>query len=170
LGIYDSDKSSDLLFPEAASIGNTEENDPPIMYPTDKEEVYRVVNSVESKNNESASKLTNSLLKFCREELVKPITHIINLSFKTGTVPDVEKIARIVPIYKEIKSDSALMNNYRPIAILPVLLQVLEKVVKPRLLKHLESTNFFFKNQFGYRTNKNMSVLPFKLLAIFKVH
>ena len=40
------------------------------------------------------------------------------MSFNTGIVPDQLKIATVVPIYKA--SDNSLLNNYRPISLLPI--------------------------------------------------
>ena len=48
------------------------------------------------------------------------------LSFNTGIVPDQLKIAKVVPIYKA--SDNSLLNNYRPISLLPIFSKLLEKI------------------------------------------
>ncbi len=57
-------------------------------------------------------------------KIIKPITHIVNLSLKTGIMPDMCKIAMVTPIFKT--GDKEDPGNYRPISILPMLGKTLE--------------------------------------------
>ena len=57
------------------------------------------------------------LLKRVANEIVKPLTMIFNLSISTGIVPEMLKIAKVVPIYK--KDDAEKFSNYRPVSLLP---------------------------------------------------
>ena len=36
------------------------------------------------------------------KHLTKPITHIINLSFSTGIVPEQLKLAKVIPVFKKM--------------------------------------------------------------------
>ena len=71
--------------------------------------------------------ISAKLLKKAGVAIVDPITHIINLSLQTSIIPDSWKRARLYPIYKS--GDHTDPSNYRPIAILPVLSKICEKVV-----------------------------------------
>ncbi len=61
------------------------------------------------------------------------------------------KIAQIIPVHK--KEDRTLFNNYRPISILPVLSNILEKSIHKLLYKYLNDRNIFFPSQFGFCKN-----------------
>ena len=50
---------------------------------------------------------------------------IINQSFQSGIFPDQLKIAKVISIFK--KDDSANLDNYRPMSILPAISKVFEK-------------------------------------------
>jgi hypothetical protein len=63
--------------------------------------------------------------------IASPLTHIINLSISSGIVPDLIKIARVVPLFKS--GDHRLQQNYRPISILPIFSKFLERVVYKRI-------------------------------------
>ena len=52
------------------------------------------------------------------------LAKIINLSFTTGLVPNMLKIAKVCPIYKY--GDKTDINNYRPISVLPSFLKLCE--------------------------------------------
>ena len=64
-------------------------------------------------------------MKAIKQEIVKPLTFIINQSLKTGTFPDRLKVARVRPLFKN--GDNQLITNYRPISILPSLSKIFEK-------------------------------------------
>ena len=77
------------------------------------------------------------------------ITHIINLSLRSGDVPIDFKHAKVTPIYKKgIKSDP---SNYRPVSILSVISKVFERVVHDQLYDYINSNNLFYDMQSGFR-------------------
>ena len=62
--------------------------------------LYKIV---KNKTSEGSNSITIKLLKevFCY--IVKPYTHICNLSFKTGTFPNRMKLAKVIPLFKSGK-------------------------------------------------------------------
>ena len=93
--------------------------------------------------------LPSSLLKDCATSLSKPLSFIINLSITTGKVPNVWKMAKIVPIHKSGATDKP--ENYRPISVLPILSKILEKAVHCQLMQFLEENHLLSDSQFGNR-------------------
>ena len=67
------------------------------------------------------------------------LTHIINLSFASGVMPNDWKIARVVPLFKS--GNRQEMNNYRSVSILPVISKIAEKVVYHQLSSYLDANN-----------------------------
>jgi len=49
--------------------------------------------------------------------IAQPLADIVNLSLSSGIFPDQLKITKVVPILKN--ENKRLVNNYRPIFILP---------------------------------------------------
>ena len=56
------------------------------------------------------------IIKECFESLVDPLTHLYNASFETGIFPDIWKIAKVIPVFKE--GNRLEEDNYRPISLL----------------------------------------------------
>ena len=81
-----------------------------------------------------------------------PLSIIINNSLVMGLVPDMAKLAKIIPIYKE--KDKKKISNYRPISLLPVLSKILEKVVHKNLYTFLEKNKVLYPSQYGFRKNQ----------------
>ena len=50
------------------------------------------------------------LLKEVASSIIKPLTHVLAVSLKTGVVPNDLKVAKVLPLFKE--GDPCLFNNY----------------------------------------------------------
>lgn len=66
-------------------------------------------------------------------------------------MPDQLKIAKVQPIYKSKGRD--VLNNYRPISLLPTISKIFEKVILKRTLFFLNSQNILYMKQYGFRPN-----------------
>ena len=75
---------------------------------------------------------------------------MVYCSLSTGVVPDKFKVASVIPIYK--KGSHIILTNYRPISLLSIFNQLLEKIIYKRLISFIEKHNILYKNQFGFRS------------------
>lgn len=83
-----------------------------------------------------------------------------------GEFPNSLKIAKATPIYKSgPKSDP---GNYRPISVWPVLSKILEKIIHTRLNNYLDSINFIFERQYGFRPNSKTLAATIDLITKIK--
>jgi hypothetical protein len=72
------------------------------------------------------------------------------------------KIARIAPIFK--KGSKTLIENYRPISILPVLNKIIEKLTYTRLNSFLSVNNILLGSQHGFRRGYSVDTGALDLL------
>ena len=84
-------------------------------------------------------------MKHITQEISHPLSVLINKSFSTGTVPNLLKLAKVIPVYKS--KDKQLLNNYRPISLLPAVSKIMEN------LYINDSTVFSPLSQFSILTN-----------------
>ena len=68
-----------------------------------------------------------------------------------GIFPDILKIGKVSPIYK--KGNPQLLDNYRPVSIIPIFAKIFEKVIYRRLHSFFSATNTIYDKQFGFRKN-----------------
>ena len=80
-------------------------------------------------------------LKDGADFLTEPVSHIINLSILSETVPAGFKKARVLPLYK--KGSRLDPGNYRPVSILCVLSKILERAVNNQLNEYLTKRIYF---------------------------
>ena len=72
-----------------------------------------------------------------------------------GHFPNKLKLAKITPIFK--KGNAELLENYRPVSILPIFGKIFEKVIYTRLYSFLTSQGVLQEKQFGFREGHSTS-------------
>ena len=93
------------------------------------EDVLKVIKNMKNSTATGVDYIDTRTVKLAADLLSPGLTHIINLSIETSTFPTIWKFAKIIPLLKSSSSDPLLPKSYRPIALLPILSKVLEKIV-----------------------------------------
>ncbi len=91
------------------------------------------------------------LLQAISPTLLPALTHIINTSLLTGTFPTACKQARVTPLLRKTTLNTSLIENYRPISIIPCIAKTLEQVVFNQVSLFLSQNNKLDANQSGFR-------------------
>jgi hypothetical protein len=87
--------------------------------PTDPQEIFKIIMSLKPKKSCGHDNISANFLQKIAMNVAKPISILVNKSLIDGIVPDILKIAKIVPIYKAKEKDK--FTNYRPVSLLPTL-------------------------------------------------
>ena len=91
------------------------------------------------------------LLKCGAPIIYRSLTHLFNMSLRTGKLPDQWKMAKVTPLFK--KGSKSDMNNYRPISVLPIATKILERAVHAQLYGYLNENGLICENQSGFRSS-----------------
>ena len=73
-------------------------------------------------------------------------------STKSSCYPDIWKRSNIIPAHKR-KNDKQLVNNYRPISLLPIFGKIFEKIIFNKIYSFLLEEKLLNLNQSGFRTS-----------------
>ena len=119
--------------------------------------LFKAISSLESKSSLDIDNLNTKVLKKVAPHIIKPLTHICNLSIGNGKFPSKLKVSRTVPVFKAGHEDN--VSNYRPISCLPVLSKIIERLVCDQLLAYLISHKLLYRYQFGFQ-KKNSTFHP----------
>ena len=125
-------------------------------------EVKKIIRALKTKTSSGHDGISVKLLKFLTPALIKPLTLIINQSLLSGIFPDLLKVAKVVPLFK--KGDSLMVDNYRPISLLPSISKVFEKVVYIQLSEYFSKNKLFYAGQFGFREKHSTELATLELM------
>ena len=76
--------------------------------------------------------------------------------------PESWKSTKIVPIFK--KDDPLNPQNYRPVALIPVMSKILEKIIAKQILKFINENNLFNPSHHAYRAHHNTTTAMIQMI------
>ena len=124
--------------------------------------ILSIINKLKNKNFSGNDEISNKLLTAIGNELSKPLTIIINQCLLTGIFPDLLKIAKVKPLFK--RGDTAQLNNYRQISLLPTISKVFERVIYSQLYAYFNDNNLMSEQQYGFRAQHSTELASVKLV------
>ena len=133
--------------------------------PVDQFELLNTISQLNLKKSSSPDDISSKLVSLCSSALTEPLTYIYNLSLYSRTVPHELKIAKVIPIFK--KGDVLILSNYRPISLLSVFHNLLEKINYKRIVSFLEKYKILYNYQFGFRSNHSTTLALIEVLDEF---
>ena len=103
-------------------------------------------------NAAGIERLSGRFLRDRAEILSRPLSEICNLSIISRRVfPDAFKVAKLKPTYK--KAEETDVSNCRPFSLLPVISNVIERIVHDQINKFLSENNILYNFQSAFRPN-----------------
>ena len=83
---------------------------------TNKEEIYKIILSLNTNKSCGPSRIPTKVLHLLQDEISNHLATICNLSFSTGIFPAILRTAKVIPIHK--KNSKLEEPNYRHIFFL----------------------------------------------------
>ena len=118
-------------------------------------EICKIVLNLKLKTSSGIDGVSNMLLKKLVNVIKGPLCFLCNMSLQSGIFPRIFKTAKVVPLHKG--NDIEILDNYRPISLLPVISKILERIVYNFMVEHLEKNQVLFPKQFGFRRRHSTS-------------
>jgi hypothetical protein len=115
---------------------------------TTPEHILQTIKKFKLKHSCDSQGVSNKMIKFIGQEIAAPLSHIFNLSLRSGVFPNKLKQARVIPIFKS--GDHLECDNYRPISLLSSISKILEKIVSEKLIHHLFEHDLLYQHQYGF--------------------
>jgi len=125
-------------------------------------EIRQIFSDIKSNKASGWDGISVRLFLKLPDSALEVMADAINLSFQTGIFPGCLKRANIIPLFKG--GDSNNPSNYRPVALLPTLSKIIEKLAKKRIVSFLENHQISKDSQFGFRSGKGTNDAIFNFL------
>ena len=71
------------------------------LIPTNKSEVQNIISSLDSNKSVGPTSVPAKILQLMKNNIFSQLADILNISFSTGVLPTILKVAKVVPVYKE---------------------------------------------------------------------
>ena len=125
------------------------------------EEIEKIILELDPGKASGSDMIPAKIIMELKDFLVLPLTCLINKIIMEAAYPDSLKYAIIKPLHK--KGDVNSINNYRPIALLPIINKIIEKIISNRMQEFLMAKGINDSEQFGYKKKigTNDAILKF---------
>ena len=98
-------------------------------------EVQGILRRLDIHKSPGVDNIPSRILQICAKELSVPLSHLFNLSLRSGVMPTLWKSANITPIHKN--NNKEFVENYRSISLLPIPAKCLERLVHTAIYAHV---------------------------------
>ena len=115
-------------------------------------QVEKSLKSIRTNKSAGPDGIRGKILKECHKELAGVFQRLFQWSLDTYTIPSLWKSSTVIPIPKILKP--AVLNDYRPVALTPIVMKCFERVIKGILLT--ETRNAADPFQFAYRAHRGV--------------
>ena len=112
-------------------------------------EILKIVRALNINKAHGYDDISIRMIKICDKSLLKPLIILFENSTKSSCYPDIWKRSNIIPVHK--KNDKQLVNNYRPISLLPIFGKIFEKIIFNKIYNFLLEENLLNPSQSGFR-------------------
>ena len=119
----------------------------------DENDIVKAIDDISSTSAAGPDKYPALLLKNCKHTIAKPLCLIWRKSMDCGKIPQFMKTANIIPIHKG--GSRGVAANYRPVALTSHLIKIFEKVLRNRMISHMEEHDLFNPGQHGFRQGRS---------------
>ena len=112
---------------------------------------YQIITELDITKSRGSDGLPPIFFQRTAREMTSILHCVLKKIKRVRKIPDKWKVAAVSPIYK--KSDKRLMKNYRPVSLLNIMLELLEKCMYRALYDHF--IKFLTRSQHGFVKNRS---------------
>ena len=113
------------------------------------QDILNITHSLNINKAHGYDDISIRLLKICDSSIVKPLPIIFKNCLQSGSFLNNWKKSNFVPIHK--KDDKQLLQNYRPVSLLPICGKIFERIIFNPIFEYLEKNSLLCPNQSGFR-------------------
>lgn len=111
--------------------------------------ISALIDKLKLSSSAGMDNISTKILKSTNIVSSEYLSLIFSQSLSDRQSPKDWKIGKIIPVHKS--GDRSLVSNYRPISLTSVPSKLLEHIISSNIISHLNSINFFYPLQHGFR-------------------
>lgn len=134
--------------------------------PVTEKKITKIIQLLKNTQSTGDDLIQASIFKDNAAIIAPEFKTIVNTSFQQGLFPDNLKITKVIPIFKG--GETANLNNYRPINLLPFGDKIIEFEVNEQITEYLETHKILNPKQYGFRRKSNTENAIFDLVTVIQ--
>ena len=91
------------------------------------DEILKIIRALDINKAHGHDEISVRMIKICDDAIIEPLSLIYKNCIENGTFPAIWKKSNIVPVHK--KRDKQIINNYRPVSLLPIFGKIVERIL-----------------------------------------
>ena len=108
------------------------------------------------KNACGPDNISTKLIQSCTTVLIEPLFLILNSCINLSIFLDDFKIAKIIPLYKQLEKN--IVDNNRPISLLNCFSEIFERLIHKQLISSLQKHALLYQYQYGFRKSHSTTL------------
>ena len=112
------------------------------------QQTTQAIKAAKNNNSTGPDNINIRHLKHLGPLAINYLTQIFNLSLNQNIIPQIWKLAKIIPIPKPNK-DPGIGTSYRPISLLSPIAKIMEKIILPHITENIQIN----PHQHGFKTH-----------------
>ena len=114
-----------------------------------KDDIAKIIKNLNPNKVHGFDMISIRMIKICGESILKPLKIIFKSCLENGKFPIEWKKANFVPVHK--RNNKQLIENYRPISLLPVCGKIQERLNCKRMFEFFTENELISQNQSGFK-------------------
>ena len=114
-----------------------------------KDDIAKIIKNLNPNKAHGFDMISIRMIKICGESILKPLELIFKSCLENGKFPNEWKKANVVPVHK--RNNKQLIENYRPISLLPVCGKILERLIYNKMFEFFTENELISQNQSGFK-------------------
>ena len=114
-----------------------------------KDDIAKIIKNLNPNKAHGFDMISIRMIKICGESILKPLELIFKSCLENGKFPNEWKKANVVPVHK--RNNKQLIENYRPISLLPVCGKILERLIYNKMFEFFTENELISQNQSGLK-------------------
>ena len=114
-------------------------------------DILKTIRSLDIKKAHGHDDISIRMLKICDDAIAELLKILSVNSVNQDVFPSRRKKANVIPVHKN--NEKYIVNNYRPVSLLPVASKIFEKAIYNNLLNYIERENLLSINQSNFHAS-----------------
>lgn len=129
------------------------------------DELYKFLITKSKKSAAGTDGITYAMIKAIPENTAPKLLEAINNCFQQCKIIDAWREIKIIPIPKKNR-DLSLIESFRPISLIPIMLKCVNGMTKNRIEKFVENNDILPKRSYAYRKQRSTTMCVNDILQV----